>query len=173
MHRQGRVSGGRWLGSVLTASRAWCTGALSGVVCGVRTPLGIRALRSQRVRGIWGERKRFSDRGEAVERCAPPPGRSGQRPERRGRQAAQRGKCPETRRHEPGVRGGARPRERIASGVSAPRVMGWRGRGQRWGQPDGPLIGHHVPSPHLSVLLSDTWIAGPRVQSARTVWRPW
>lgn len=93
-------SSGGWALSSQPA-RPGAPGALSGVVCGGRAPLGIRG--SEMAGALsWGQRKKC--RGEAVQRCPPCPGRRGQRPEGRGRQAAQRREGPETRR--PGVREG-------------------------------------------------------------------
>lgn len=152
-------SSGGWALSSQPA-RPGAPGALSGVVCGGRAPLGIRG--SEMAGALsWGQRKKC--RGEAVQRCPPCPGRRGQRPEGRGRQAAQRREGPETRR--PGVREG---RGRVNASLPGRWHHAVRGGRQRRGQPDGPPTGHPVPSPSLSVLLSDSWTASARVQSTHT-----
>lgn len=152
-------SSGGWALSSQPA-RPGAPGALSGVVCGGKAPLGIRG--SEMAGALsWGQRKKC--RGEVVQRCPPCPGRRGQRPEGRGRQAAQRREGPETRR--PGVREG---RGRVNASLPGRWHHAVRGGRQRRGQPDGPPTGHPVPSPSLSVLLSDTWTASARVQSTHT-----
>lgn len=155
-------SSGGWALSSQPA-RPGAPGALSGVVCGGRAPLGIRGSemaggKGERV-GVRG-RNAEGKRSNAVRLVLGEGGR-GRRGEA-GRQPSG-GKGPETRR--PGVREG---RGRVNASLPGRWHHAVRGGRQRRGQPDGPPTGHPVPSPSLSVLLSDTWTASARVQSTHT-----